>query len=273
MTKTRRYIFRKKIFPLWTLDMSRVPRIRRVPSPVADESSAAEQSVTEDGSDQSSVVVVENTSSNPVVTSTEEPLNLDLPASSLAAVQAVDWHSMGETYYAFPVRDPGNPVPRSVMEFSLTGKVRSIFLHANARAHTIIVEPDGDDIGIIGAMVSRIPNLVSNDFWWPVIGEALKFVAKETDLTKEFESVWVTTSDDLEDMSSRSRIAPSVIDKGNRVFIEYSIQPYRGRAARGTEPGFGPGCSLVLLSVGMLERERLELNFESLSKRRRLGGG
>ena len=55
------------------------------------------------------------------------------------------------------------------------------------------------------------------------------------------------------------------------MLVEYTPVSYPGKHAKEGEPGFDPGCTLQLLSVGLLGSRRQRLNFESPRKKWRIG--
>ena len=60
-----------------------------------------------------------------------------------------------------------------------------------------------------------------------------------------------------------------MINDGSQVMIEYSLVPYLGLDKKDGE-SFHSGCTLKLLSIGLLKDENQKYNFESPRKKRRM---
>jgi len=60
-----------------------------------------------------------------------------------------------------------------------------------------------------------------------------------------------------------------MINDGSQVMIEYSLVPYLDLDRKDGE-SFQPGCTLKLLSIGLLKDENQKYNFESPRKKRRM---
>src|SRR5579859_2081157 len=200
------------------------------------------------------------------IATSSQPVNALLTAST---GHNIDWQAKKGTFYPFPVSDDSDDL--DVLEFSVLGIVSEIFLYEGALSHTISLEVDGDDVAAIKGMVEKIPGFNDNGYWWPMNGNVLKFSAKGSDLTKPFADLW---NADIKDVGNIDRCRPiehSDIEHGSKVLVEYTPVPYPGRHAKEGDPGFDPGCTLQLLSVGLLESRRQRLNFESPKKKRRIG--
>jgi hypothetical protein len=76
--------------------------------------------------------------------------------------------------------------------------------------------------------------------------------------------------DDVTDVEQRIRLGIDGVEEGDQVLVEYTISPYSTRKAKGNDIGFDPSCSLKLLSIGLWDKQRKGLNFESPCKRRRV---
>jgi hypothetical protein len=102
-------------------------------------------------------------------------------------------------------------------------------------------------------------------------GNVLKFSAKGSDTTKPFTDLWNADIGDVGNVDRRRPIEHSDIERGSKVLVEYTPVSYPGRRAKEGDPGFDHGCTLQLLSVGLLGSRRHRLNFESPKKKRRIG--
>jgi hypothetical protein len=72
-------------------------------------------------------------------------------------------------------------------------------------------------------------------------------------------------------MEERKKSSVEEVKDGMSVVIEYTPLPYIGRKRTDEMDGFDGGCSLQLLSIGVLdEGDSEEFDFESPRKRRRM---
>ena len=88
---------------------------------------------------------------------------------------------------------------------------------------------------------------------------------------KPFPDLWSADMGDVGDVNRRRPIQHSDIECGAKVLVQYTPVSYPGRCAKEEDPGFNPGCTLQLLSVGLLGSRRQRLNFESPRKKWRIG--
>src|SRR5947207_10778573 len=128
----------------------------------------------------------------------------------------------------------------------------------------------GVDIGVneierIKAFVRTIPGFIEVDYRWPFEGSEAKFISKE-DLEEECREAWDGRNIDVHDIDSRVPLSINDIEEGAKVFVEYTIVSYFGRKAKNGEEGFNPGCTMKLLSVGLLGQQERGLDFESPRK-------
>ncbi len=130
---------------------------------------------------------------------------------------------------------------------------------------------DGDDVAGIKGMVEKVPGFNDDGYRWPMNGNVLKFSAKGSDTTKLFADIWNADIRDVGNIDRRRPIEHSEIERGSKVLVEYTPVSYPGKHAKEEDPGFDPGCTLQLLSVGLLGSRRRRLNFESPRKKRRIG--
>ena len=63
---------------------------------------------------------------------------------------------------------------------------------------------------------------------------------------------WSADIGDVGNVDSRQSIEHSGIERGSKVLVEYTTVSYPGKRAKEGEPGFNPGCTLQLLSLGLL---------------------
>jgi hypothetical protein len=202
------------------------------------------------------------------VATSPPPVNALLTAS---ASHNIDWQAKKGTFYPFPVGDSDDSDELDVFEFSVVGVVTDIFLYEGALSHTISIEVAGDDVAAIKGMVEKVPGFSDNGYRWPMNGNVLKFSAKGSDTTKPFSDLWSADMGDVGNVNRRRPIQHSDIERGAKVLVEYTPVSYPGRRAKEEDPGFDPGCTLQLLSVGLLGSRRQRLNFESPRKKRRMG--
>jgi len=202
------------------------------------------------------------------VATSPQPVNALLTAST---GHNIDWQAKKGTFYPFPFGDSDDSDDLDVLEFSVIGVVTEIFLYEGALSHTISLEVDGDDVAAIKGMVEKIPGFNDNGYRWPMNGNVVKFSAKGSDTTKPFADLWNADIGDVRNVDRRRAIEHSDIERGKKVLVEYTPVSYPGRRAKDGDRGFDPGCTLQLLSVGLLGSRRQRLNFESPRKKRRIG--
>ena len=72
-------------------------------------------------------------------------------------------------------------------------------------------------------------------------------------------------------MDQRKRIAADEVKERRSVVVEYTPVPYDGNEADNESDGFDGGCSLQLLSIGVLDDDGSEkFDFDSPQKHRRM---
>ena len=196
------------------------------------------------------------------------------PANAFLTVSTghnINWQAKKGTFYPVLVSDSDDSDGLDVFEFSVIGVVMEIFLYEGALSHTISLEVDGDDVAGIKGMVEKVPGFNDDGYRWPMNGNVLKFSAKGSDMTKPFADIWNADIGDVGNIDRRRPIEHSDIEHGAKVLVEYTPVSYPGKRAKEEDPGFDPGCTLQLLSVGLLGSRRRRLNFESPRKKRRIG--
>ena len=98
---------------------------------------------------------------------------------------------------------------------------------------------------------------------------ATKFTSKD-DIGNDYQSIWDDSGiDDLNDPDKRYKISSDLITEGSQVMLEYSVVPYLGQDWKDGE-SFQLGCTLKLLSIGLLKDGRSKYNFESPRKKCRM---
>ena len=193
-----------------------------------------------------------------------------LPARQETNIPIIEWETLRGLYNAFPPATSAENEVRDIIEFWVVGKVTAVFLQANAFSHSIVVDIPSADIDKIKAIARSAPRHNDANYRWPFNGTVAKFSTKD-DLQESFQDVWDGRDiDDLSDIDRRLGLGIDDVEEGDQVMIEYTIAPYSGRKGKGTDVGFDPGCTLKLLSIGVLDKQRKGLNFESPRKRRRV---
>ena len=150
-----------------------------------------------------------------------------------------------------------------MVEFDVTGTVNNTFLNSKAQSHTITVELTRENIAAIKTLVRTSPEFgETNSYRWHFIGKHAKFISKD-DIGHDYQSIWDGRGvDDLDDPDNRHKIPADMITEGSWVKLEYSVVPYLGQDRKDGE-SFLPGCTLKLLSIGLLEDGNGKYNFES----------
>jgi len=202
------------------------------------------------------------------VATSPQPVNALLTAST---GHNIDWQAKKGTFYPFPVGDCDDSDDLDVLKFSVIGVVTEIFLYEGALSHTISIEVDSADVAAIKGMVEKVPGFNDNGYRWPMNGNVLKFSAKGSHMTKPLADLWSADIGNVGNVDRRQPIEHSDIECGAKVLVEYMPVSYPGRRAKEGVLGFDPGCTLQLLSVGLLGLRRGRLNFKSPRKKWRIG--
>lgn len=201
-----------------------------------------------------------------------------LPTTSVAGSQTyspptaddIEWVSNKGLYYPFSKVTGGS----EVVEFRIQGKVMECYLRADpSYSHSISLEITSDQVDLIKSYVYNVPNFDSGSYRWPFVGMVAKFTSKE-ELNKAFRDVWeVDDEDSIDNERLRLPISVDRVKKGTTVWVEYTIVPYMGKkGTKDDQVKFDPGCTLRLLSIGMLNgvEDNSRYDFGSLRKKRRM---
>jgi len=157
-----------------------------------------------------------------------------------------------------------------MIEFNVKGIVINTFLSSKAKSHTIFIQLTSENIAAIKTLIRTSPEFhETNSYRWPFVGTHAKFTSKD-DIGDEYQSVWNGRGvKDLNNPDNRHKISADMINDGSQVMIEYSLVPYLDLDRKDGE-SFQPGCTLKLLSIGLLKDENQKYNFESPRKKRRM---
>lgn len=201
---------------------------------------------------------------------TTTPTKSNNTASSSIGVSAEDilWRKRGSRYNAFGPPDADGK--RSVLELTLKGTVLNSYLRAGALSHTVSIEVSQPDLERLKAFIKKAPEFDLKSYRWPIDGRVVKFTTRQ-ELASEFKYVWNGVGIDLDDIDQRKKISAGEVKDGRVVLVEYTPVPYAGREATDESDGFEPGCSLQLLSIGVLEDDGSSgFDFDSPRKKRRM---
>ena len=180
------------------------------------------------------------------------------------------WKRKGGRFYAFSKAD-GNG-KHSVMELNMTGTVVNCFLRAGALSHTLIIEVNEENIDALKGLIRTVPEFDEEHYRWPFSGKTVKFSCKK-DLESAFKYVWDGIDINWRNVAEKKQVATEEVKQGKRVIVEYTPIPYVGRTGTAEVDGFQSGCSLELLSIGIMSEmssEEFDFDFESPRKRRRM---
>ena len=191
-----------------------------------------------------------------------------------------DWMKVGNKFYPmlYPDQPDLDPANREVAEFSAEGRIVRAYLTAGAFSHDIIISVGAPAVARIKEVVRTCPEFRIAGYRFPFpppSNETAKFISKD-ELHEAFKSVWDARGmADLMDVQERVPIDSSRIERGKKVFVEYTIIPYAGKESDGSEQGFSGGCTLKLLSIGLLDDSVARGGqFQSpLKPKRRMGFG
>jgi hypothetical protein len=189
--------------------------------------------------------------------------------TEISVMQNPIWKRKGNLFYAFtPTQDENGT--HSVMELSMKGSVAKSFLRASALSHTLVIDTNKEDLETLKSLVKTAPGFNKQHFRWPSDGSRIKFTSKK-DLDSEFKFVWNGVGVDWRDVEKRKRMTIEEVKEGATVVVEYTPLAYTGRVETENVSGFESGCSLQLLSIGVLsESDSKEFDFESPRKRMRM---
>ena len=201
---------------------------------------------------------------------TTAPNELD-KSIAVAVMEKPIWKRKGGRFYAFSKADEKGK--HSVTELNMTGTVVNSFLRAGALSHTIIIEVNKKDIEALKLLIKTVPEFDDEErYRWPFDGSTVKFTCKR-DLDLAFKYIWSGVKVNWRNIEERKQLTTEEVKQGKRVMIEYTPVPYVGRKGTAEVDGFQSGCTLELLSIGVLSEmdgDELDFDFESPRKRRRV---
>ena len=178
------------------------------------------------------------------------------------------WRKKGARYYAFSAQDEHGK--QGVIERTLEGTVTNSYLRAGAMSHSISIEVDLKDLEDLKSLIKTAPGFDAKAYRWPFKGTVVRLNSRK-DLSSEYKCVWNGVGIDWTDVDQRKRITADKVKHGRSVIVEYTPVPYDGKEADDESDGFEGGCSLQLLSIGVLDDDGSEkFDFDSPQKRRRM---
>ena len=179
------------------------------------------------------------------------------------------WKRKGNIFYPFlPMQDENEK--RNVMELNMEGTVIKSFLRPGALSHTIIIDANKKDIDELKSLIKTVPGFDEQHYRWPLDGNKVKFTSKR-DLDSEFKFIWNGVEVNWSNVEERKRSMAEEVKEGTTVVVEYTPLSYLGRTGTDEVDGFESGCSLQLLSIGVLsEGDSKEFDFDSPRKRKRM---
>ena len=187
---------------------------------------------------------------------------------AVVTVERPTWRKKGARYYAFSAQDEQGR--RGVIERTLKGTVTNSYLRAGALSHTVSVDVDAQDLEDLKSLIKTAPGFDAKRYRWPFEGTVVKLTSRK-DLSSEYKYVWNGVGIDWGDVDQRKKLAAEEVKEGRMVMVEYTPVPYGGREATEEADGFEAGCSLQLLSIGVLDDDgSAEFDFDSPRKRRRM---
>jgi len=121
-------------------------------------------------------------------------------------------------------------------------------------------------------LIKTIPEVDEEYYKWPFNGNTVKFTCKR-DLDSAFKYVWNGVDVNWRNIEERKHVAAEEVKEGKLVIVEYTPTPYVGRNGTAEVSGFQSGCTLELLSIGILsevDSQEFDFDFDSPRKRRRI---
>jgi hypothetical protein len=135
---------------------------------------------------------------------------------------------------------------------------------------------DQDFVEGVKKLVRTVPGFQEPGFRWPFESGVAKFTEKEF-VGDNFPVVWDGRGfegAELTEVERRVPISAGVIESGCLILVEYVITCYSGRKPSPDSVGFLPGCSLKLLSIGLLAEGgggATSVKVNAARKKRRMG--
>ena len=181
----------------------------------------------------------------------------------------VSWQRAKAIFYPF---HPDGAEEGDMIESAVTGMVVDAFLSRRVMSHTLSINVEQDLIDGVKTFVQTAPGFEEHGFRWPFESGVAKFTEKEF-VGNDFPVVWDGRGfkeAELTDVERRVPISADVIEPGCVVMVEYVVTCYSGRKSSPDNVGFLPGCSLKLLSIGLLaEGAGNSLKINAARKKRR----
>ena len=189
--------------------------------------------------------------------------------SEVTVTSTPTWKRKGNIFYAFSTAQDENN-KRNVIELNMQDVVVKSFLRAGALSHTVVIDTNKKDIEELKSLIKTVPGFNEQHYRWPLDGNKVKFTSKR-DLDSEFKFVWNGVAVNWSNVEERRKLAAEEVKDGATVVIEYTPLSYLGRTGTDEVDGFESGCSLQLLSIGVLsEGDSDEFDFDSPRKRKRM---
>src|SRR5947207_10081669 len=210
---------------------------------------------------------------NPIPSTSTPPPGLPSSPNSSAVPPGthITWRRHQAKFLLFDLNSKDENGKIQVAEFKVRGMVSSAFLDSSQYSHTISINISLTEIQKIKDIVCKSPPYTdeADGFRWPFMGTEAKFTSRDN-LDKPYENLWDGRGlADLDDYEQRPSLSASAIEPGTKVLIEYTVVTYGGRKSTDDDRGFNPGCTLSLLSVGLVDpdpnEDELQFDFESPS--------
>jgi len=183
---------------------------------------------------------------------------------------SVSWQRGKAIFYPF---HPDGAEQGDMIESVVMGTVVDAFLSKRVMSHTLSINVDESFIERVKKFVQTAPSFKEQGFHWPFESGVAKFTEKEF-VNNDFPIVWDgrrLKEAELTDVERRVPISADVIEPGCVVMVEYVVTCYSGRKSSPDNVGFQPGCSLKLLSIGLLaEGAGDSLKINAARKKRRM---
>ena len=133
------------------------------------------------------------------------------------------------------------------MELQTQRRVVKSFLNGGKFGHTLKIECNANEVQKVKDFISTDPKAKEAGFKWP-ISENVLTVTNKKEGESEFKWIWDGRGIEISDIAQRKRVS-----------VEFTATCYTAKN--------NYGCSLKLLSVGLLDDGTAGYNFESPSKK------
>src|SRR5436305_15101463 len=111
---------------------------------------------------------------------------------------------------------------------------------------------DDEDIKQIKALIKTSPDFLEESFHWPFDVNGIATFTSKENLSDEFEHLYDARGKKHDDVHEDNKMAPSQLNNGSKVLVEYTPTTWSGKKGKNGEAPFGNGCTVKLQSILLL---------------------